>query len=406
MVSAAHSKSIFQSETAKLILLVFLAFFLPTSIEGEQIEAIWGAINAVLIGVVCLQLASQHGFNRFVTIAAIAVLVALCVSSLIVLIGKAGDFSTARFAPTFIVLAVFSLRTGSVRIRRETAIRLIDILALVIIAWNLLALVRFEPLISFVEKYYIQLDDYTATEYSLLVGKPVFTFGVHNFASVFYFFIFYCASKIYFQDGYKRMLIYSAALFVFTLLLASTAAYGTAAIMIAAFAYELWYRKTVSIKWLMVLLAPVIIALILLNPATIERLLLSENGFIARYASNNLYAGNSAFLMEYPLGAGFTIPSSSKVYFADSGFWIYLTMGNVSLLCGLFALFFFYVKKNVHEKDDRIYLIVSYLTAELSFSSFLYWKTIALLIISVVILNALSKKKKSKKDSSLSANRG
>ena len=89
-----------------------------------------------------------------------------------------------------------------------------------------------------------------------------------------------------------------------------------------------------------------------------------------------------------------------------SGFWIYLTMGNVSLLCGLFALFFFYVKKNVHEKDDRIYLIVSYLIAELSFSSFLYWKTIALLIISVVILNALSKKKKSKKDSSLSANRG
>lgn len=404
MASAKHSKSIFQSETTQLILLVFLAFFLPTSIEGKQIEAIWGAINATLIGVVCIRLASRHGFNRFMTIIAIAVLVALCVSSLIVLIGNAGEFSIARFAPTFIVLVIFSLRIGNVCIRRETAIRLIDILALVIIAWNLLAIIRFEPLISFVEKYYIQLDDYTATEYSLLVGKPVFTFGVHNFASMFYFFIFYCVSKIFFQDGYKRMLVYSVFLFVFTLLLASTAAYGTAAIMIAAFSYELWYRKTVSIKWLIVLLAPVIIAFILLNPATIERLLLSENGFIARYASNDLYAGNSAFLMEYPLGAGFTIPSSSKVYFADSGFWIYLTMGNVVLLCGLFALFFFYVKKNVNEKDDRIYLVVSYLVAELSFSSFLYWKTIALLVISVVMLNALNQKKVSKNDSSISVN--
>lgn len=400
------SGAVFLSDKTALIILILLAFLFPTSVGGRQVEIIWGVVNALAIGAVCVALASRYGFDCRVLVFAFVLLVALSISSLIVLLHNDGSLSVARFAPSFLVSIVFSLHVGKIQLPRETVIKFIDIFSIAIIVWNFLTLVRFDPLIQFVENYYIQLDDYTATEYSLISGKPVFTFGIHNFASFFYLFMYYCTLKVYLQENSKRMLLYAVAFIIFTLLLVSTAAYGTAAIMIAVFTYEFWYRKSISIKWLIVLLAPIIIALILLNPTTIERLLLSDNGFIARYASNDLYAGNSAFLKEYPLGAGFTIPSSGQVYFADSGFWIYLTMGNVALLCGLFAFFFLYVKQNVHDKDDRMLLIVSYLIAELSFSSFLYWKTIAFLVISVVVLNALSRETNSKDSVSLTAYRG
>lgn len=392
MSRAEQRKLFFGSDQFVLYSLLFLVFFLPTSIMGEQISVLWGLINALVVGSASLLFSYRYGFNRPTLVLAISLLAILSTSSLLVLAGEAGEFSIARFAPVCVVLLIFSVRIGDIHISRANAIRIIDTIITIIIAWNILALIRFRPLIQFVENYYIQLDDYTATEYSLLIGKPVFTFGVHNFAAVFYLFLFYCAAKVFFQQNKIRMLFYDIILVIFTLMLASTAAYGTAAIMIAVFTFELWRFKSISLKWIIVLLAPVAITLVLLNPAVIERFMLSENGFIARYASNELYAGNSVFLSEYPLGAGFTIPYSDKVYLADSGFWINFTMGSYLFLFGICAIFLLYIKNTVHSVDDRLFITVNFFVAELSFSSFLYWKTMALLIIAVIVLNALNQK--------------
>lgn len=383
-------KEVVYKDIVVIIALIILAFFLPTSIQGRQIEAEWGLINAFVIGLIVLINIYKYGIIKSSLFLAVTLLTLLGIASLIVLLNDAGRFSIARLAPAFIVLIVFSLRLKRMRISEQAIITIIDILSLIIIIWNICALLQIEAFTTFIRRNYIQLDDYTATEYSLLVGKPIFTFGVHNFASTFYLFLFYISIKIFFLYKKKRALLYAAIYFIFTLLLKSTAAYGTAAFMIVLVSFELWYKKRSSGKWILVLAAPFLIAIIFINPTVIERLLLADNGFIARYATNSLYMENTFFLQSFPFGAGVTIPDG--LYFADSGFWIYLTMGNFPFLIGIFVLFIMFIFSNIEETDDRLFLICSTLLSELSFASFMYWKTIVLLILSVLFLNALRRK--------------
>lgn len=372
-------------------ILIFLAFFMPTSIQGRQIEAEWGLLNAITTGLIVVMFASSYGLNKPPLFLMAVLLVQLVVASLVVLVHDAGKFSLARFAPTLVILVVLCLKLKEVKISDKVVSAIVDFLSVVIVAWNICAYLQIDDLLTFIRNFYIQLDDYTATEYSLQVGKPIFTFGVHNFASTFYLFLFYLCVKLYLLEKKKRMLFYAIAYLTFTLLLKSTAAYGTAVFMIALVAVELWYRKRSSGKWIIVLTAPILMVLILMNPAVIDRFLLADNGFIARYATNSLYAENSVFLQSFPFGAGVTIPDG--LYFADSGFWIYLTMGNIPFLVGLFALFIMYINFNLTEIDDKVFLACSVFLAELSFASFMYWKTIILLMLSVILLNALSRKR-------------
>lgn len=379
---AARSKRI-------MALCVIMAFFLPTSLGGTQIEAEWAIANALVMGVLILLLFWDYGVSKQGIVLALIMLLYLTCSTVLVVADNDGYFSIARFAPAVAAIVLLSLRIKPFRFQVSLSIKLMDFLIGVIAVWNIACMLHITQFEGFVTDFYTQLDDYTATQYALIIGRPVFTFGVHNFASVFYLCLFYTCLKIYFYFRLRRYLIYGIVLFAFTLMLRSTAAYGTAAIMLIIFAWYLWrYRKS-ALKYLMVALAVAGVLVIFSNPAVVERLLLDSNGFIPRYFSNELYQGNMSFLNEHPLGLGFTIPYDGSVYLADSGFWIYLTMGNFPVLVGVFVLVCGFIISNF-KGEDRWFIAINILFAELSFASLLYWKTLFLILIMAGILNGIN----------------
>lgn len=372
-----------------IALCVIMAFFFPTSLGGVQIETEWAIVNALAMGASILLLFWDYGVSKQGIVLSLILLLYLTCSTVAVVAGNDSYFSIARFAPAVAAIALLSLRLNMFRLQIASSIKLIDFLVGVIAIWNLACMLHIAQFESFVANFYTQLDDYTATQYALIIGRPVFTFGVHNFASVFYLCLFYLCIKIYFYLRLKRFLVYGIVLFAFTLMLRSTAAYGTAAIMLVIFAWYLWrYRKS-ALKYLMVVLAVAGVLVIFSNPAVLERLLLDSNGFIPRYFSNELYQGNISFLDEHPLGLGFTIPYDGSVYLADSGFWIYLTMGNFPVLVGVFVLVCGFVISNF-KGEDRWFIAINILFAELSFASLLYWKTLFLILIMAGILNGIN----------------
>lgn len=394
--SARSAKSGYRCSKGVLGICVLMAFFFPTSFGGVQIEVIWGVINSLSMGIVLLVLFWRFGASRRGIVVAIAVALFLALATLIVVQGNVGEFSLARFAPAVLVLLLLALRLDSFRIDAASVIRLTDVLMWVIVLWNAACMCHVTWFEEFVVNYYTQLDDYTATQYSLLIGKPVFTFGVHNFASVFYLTLFYLSLRLFMSGNRrKRFFVYCVVLFVFTLMLRSTSAYGTAAVMLLLFAWQLWRHDKSAAKFFIAFLAIVGVLLIFTSQTVIERLLLDSNGFIPRYLNNELYFGNENFLKSYPLGLGFTIPSDSSIYLADSGFWIYRTMGNLPFLAGLIVLVILFITTNF-KGEDRLFVAISILLAELSFASLLYWKTIFLLLILVVLLNSVPREKVSK----------
>ena len=83
------------------------------------------------------------------------------------------------------------------------------------------------------------------------------------------------------------------------------------------------------------------------------------------------------------MGIGFTVGQPElNLYFADSGYIIYYTMGSVLLPCILFLLLYRYYKRNLNKKMALVLTGVAMLT-ELSLISFMYEKTLYLYIFEV-----------------------
>ena len=121
----------------------------------------------------------------------------------------------------------------------------------------------------------------------------------------------------------------------------------------------------------------------------IEILLSTSNGFIPRYfSSDSLFAGNFEVLQRAILGIGFTIPSSNySVYYADSGFIIYYTMGGMLFLIGMYYLFYVYIKKNLG--SYWIYFLFAVVIFDLGMPSLIYSRFLYLWILSTLFIGSI-----------------
>lgn len=218
--------------TTIVVICVAAAFFLPTSINGEQIEIINSVVNAVLFGLVMALLVKRGVLSKSKAIISLVMLAYLLLASLVIIIQNAGSLSLARAIPVSLILLLSVVEFKEIDFPVKWTVHLIDVLTIVIFIWNILCMIHFDPLERFVLNNYIQLDDYTATTYSLMQSKPIFTFGVHNFASTFYLALFFVCSKLFHLGYGRRFLFFMLVYAVFTVLLNSTASIGTFMLMV------------------------------------------------------------------------------------------------------------------------------------------------------------------------------
>lgn len=374
------------------VLCCLFSFFFPTSYGGERFPVFQNAIYSLAFALVLflMLLDGVHLKNNRLFMAAVLFLYLLIASALVVGSG-AGRFSLARFVPIMLTAFLFTFDFGRSRISTALAVGLLDFSLVAIIVWNLIAMAHVQPFEQFVLGFYIQLDEYTATTYSLLVGKPIFTFGVHNFAAAFYSFLFLLCIQAYFVLSKKRMLVYGGALLVFTLLLKSAASYASLALMVVLFIFAYYRYRDTRIP----LLVPVLVAcavgavLLVAFPHVVERLFFSStNGFGTRYLADGLYSANYRVLESFPFGIGYSIVDG--LWYADSGFVIYLTMGGILCFVLLLPLFWGYCKDNIPDSFVRYAFIAIVIICELSFSSFMYWKTMFCFVYFALVSTAIS----------------
>jgi len=375
-----------------IILLMFLVF--PTSINRnvfsvEIIIALWGFQSVLILLLAFLdKVSTGQILVSFVCILCLSVATMVSSSESLLYI------SLARIAPIICFLVICCLHVCD-NIEFAFFSRLLDVACVLIIIWNLLTLLRIDWFIEFVNCFYTQLDTYTATYWSLVNNKPIFTFGVHNFAAVFYmhFFLFcFCAYR---QTNKKRYILYMLSLYMFTLLLKSSSGIGIFGIM-TLFICSLFINRLDKLLLTVVCISTMLLCIFQTSIGVeyITSLTSKANGFIARYSSeSSLYEGNFNILNRFPMGIGFQIGKPDLgLYFADSGFIIYYTMGGGLILALFLGLIFNYYKKNLGLKMALVLFLVVLLT-ELSLVSFMYNKTLYLYIFEVAFYKSLYSKK-------------
>lgn len=367
------------------IIVMIMFFIFPTSMHRVPHSVgwtimLWGMQSIII----CYLLWIQRIEKKQLLLAIITILYLMLVTMIALNNNDKLYISLARIAPIVCFILMCCVLYKS-RQNVSFYIFLLDIMCVVLIVWNLLTLMRIEGFIEFVNDFYTQLDTYTATYWSLVKNKPIFTFGVHNFASVFYMHIFLFNYFAYKKLKRKRFVLYMLALLVFTLLLRASSSAGIACVMILFLANLFVNSKK---RFLLFIILVCICAGIIWNSGLLSAYIgafsSKSNGFFARYSSEtNLYAGNYQILKELLLGIGFTIGSSDlNIYFGDSGYIIYYTMGGLLLPIMLFILIYRYYRMNLNRKMALILTGIIALT-ELSLISFMYEKTIYLYIFEV-----------------------
>lgn len=379
------------------IICFFMFLLFPTSINSiphsvKSIIVLWILESAVIVFFIC-----EEKIDKKQLLKTMVIIGYLMIATIVATRENALYISLARIAPIlcFVVMCCTNVKS---RIQPSFFLGLLDTMCIILIVWNFLTLMKEPHFIKFVNLFYTQLDSYTATYWSLTKNRPVFTFGVHNFAAIFYLHFFLFCYFAYTRYKRYRYWIYMVCIWLFTMLLKTTSGIGVFCFM-ALFILRIVMQDKKKIFSLMIW--GCLALLFLKQPSFLNdytaSLTSKANGFSARYASeSNLYEGNWSILKRFPLGIGVHIGRPElNIYFADSGYAIYLTMGNLVVLLSFFELMFCYLRNNLGLKMALILFVVIALT-ELSFVSFMYDKTLYLYVFEIGFYRSILVKTNSK----------
>lgn len=373
-----------------IILLGILVFFFPTSIHGNPLDSksmivLWGAGTVILLLLMYL-----NKMDRKLSIYTMILGGYLFAATYMIIFRNTYfRFSLARVAPIVCCLCVFTMNLKITYQERQRVLKFYRLVLNAIFAINIVLLLRATPIREFIIDFYTQYDQ-VITAHQISTGKPISFFGVHNIASFFYTAFFLICMECFYREKQKRYVYYMIGLFLCNLLLKSTTSFGFMCLMVLM---VFTYTTKITRKKIWMFFGTVFIAvLFLFSPlftAYISTLFSKTNGFIPRYVNGvqTLYKNNFIELSKNPLGIGFTISDSLEypLYYTDSGYFIYLTMGNLCLLLGIYYLFKKYISKYMGGQKG-LYLFLLYLLFDLGGISFLFFRTIFFLPFIIYLL--------------------
>ena len=188
--------------------------------------------------------------------------------------------------------------------------------------------------------------------------------------------------------------MYSIICIVLLLALRCTTSIGYAMISIC----YLVYTQTKSFKKLSISISLLVILLyIALSNGWVDIYygIMSQqtNGLIPRYLTgmHDLFGGNLQVVKDSWFGIGFCVPDdTNKIYGADSGFIISLTIGRYFYAVAFYVFLWNYIKTSLSRKI-AIVVYVYMLLMELGFITFLYFRSIAFFIFVIYYLSSLEK---------------
>lgn len=347
------------------VLIVLIAVYLPTSINTEimgvsRLIVVWFALDLFI-----LVFASINKFkvSQFV-LSMIFINVYLFLISLLASTQfPETRISLARIAPIISLLFLFSLKIEvfpDYKIMRF----LLNAISLTAIIWNVLLLAQNQFITNFSFNWFNQYYELNGYYQYVVYHKPVMSFGVHSYSAYFYFLFFVLCMVTYNKTNRRIYLVYSIFYIIFCVFLVSTTAFIFCIAMLAFLFIDLARRLT---KWHLLALTVIVVVFFIVIYSNFDEIYQKlyinmtngGNGFISRYSKNSVFSENFEVITS-SLGIGYNIVDALDLGYSDSGFIVYLTMGNIPFA---FAIY---------------YLLVRFLNNNIPF----YKKTLTLLILS------------------------
>lgn len=378
------------------VICIFIFFLLPTSNNGEIIGVgrvifVWSILSilVIIIGLVNEIKYTNMTIFYFLLLGYMIIVTLLAQKNF-----DLYHISLARIAPIVVLTYVSFIKI--INIPSFSLMKnLLHFFCIICIIWNLGIMFNIDNIIKFTYNNYSQYVD-TALYYSVLIGhKPVMSFGVHTYASYFYFIFFLLSYYTYEKLNKRIFLFYSIMLTIFCLFLVST----TSIIFFVAMVIFLIYKtlKKCNTKRALIILffMVVLVFIIASNFNTLYEKLYKnitggENSFISRYSNNSVFVENFKIISS-SLGIGFNVIDELELGYSDSGYIVYLTMGSIPLLVMVYYRLYKFLDANINNKYKKAIMLIIF-SFEFALPASTNYRFIVMILFVICYLNALTLK--------------
>ena len=381
------TKTVNTNSLAKYVILciAIVSFFLPISYIGHNLPNTYIVIEWCLFSLCLLAFTYTYSVNLFRLLLSSCLFIYLGIATMMIvgLEGNVYEFSIARLAPIVCFLFMVNLNLNR-KIKHIYLIKLFDVIVICGVVVNVLLLLHFTPVTEFIIDNYTQYSN-TITTNLIMKFKPICTFGVGNISAFFYAGIFLIATLLYTRLHRKKYMCYMLIMILFCILISNTTSLGYASLMIIYI--TLHHRNFMLISFIILMCIILFLCFNLLD-IYIQSQYIGANGFIPRYLNlaSGIFSNNMDIIQRYPFGIGYALPiERGMLYYADSGYFITYTMGNVCGLICTYGLFFLWTS-NIKVKKYRQMFCVYVLLMELGYITFYSLRTLSFLIFVMIYL--------------------
>lgn len=251
-------------------------------------------------------------------------------------------------------------------------------------------------ILEFIKNYYSAFYD-DLLLYMLSSNKPVNTLASHSLAGFYHFIFFILNILSYKKSGKNIYLIMSIFYMILLWFLSSNTAYLFLGISFIIFVFILFYKN----KILLLFSLFVVFVEYLFNVESVNHILLNlftessnvfksrENGILSRYSNSGNLINNYVYLKEnyfVPVGFG----NYANLKYGDSGIVEYLLRGSIICLLSILIGFYIFLKRNLGKKY-AVLIFILFVSFEVGFSNFIYFRTLLVLPFLIVYLKLLLK---------------
>lgn len=346
-----------------ILIAVVVAIFLPTSNEKEiygvdRLVFVW----AILLFVIALIRINNHIDSRQAALSMLGINIYMLLVTIVAGIQFGGArFSLARIAPVIVLIYLFSLRIQNYPSYRFMKL-LLNIVSITAIIWNISIMFEVQSVIDFTYNLFNQYYDLNGY-YQLVVGhKPVMSFGVHTYAAYYYFLLFLLCFATYKFENKKLYLYYAVIYTIFNLFLVSTTAIIFFVMMAIFLAKEITRGMELKGFFLLMLISILLIVIVAMNFDVLYEKLYTNftngnNSFISRYSSDSVFTTNFK-LITSSLGIGYNIVDGLDIGYSDSGYMVYMTMGNIPFTVAIYYFLYKFLYANLTIYRKVIMIVV------------------------------------------------
>jgi hypothetical protein len=379
--------------TSLLLAATLVAFYLPSSIDGEILRSLTIVALVSTCGLLAALLVVGPGLGPpHMTAAAIGIMALLFVFTVV------SPFSEISPGAIFVYLAIALLYVQNLRDENPRY------LAAFFVAINVSSLVlgfatAFDApaadwlLTTYYNAFYAEL----LTNMVVLNDKPVLTFATHSMAGFMIYLLFHMNWVTFERQGRRLFLAFAIGHIALLVWLASTTGTVYAALAVVQVAWSVG-RRHVRIAVPAVGLAAAVAIGVLLLEGTLWARVVDEvrtailgdrvRGLVSRYAVDGLLAGNVAFLTQHPLepvGFGF----SERLYYGDSGYIVNMLRGSVPLVVLMYLGLWGFLRGNLRSTRTANWIYIVILAFELGFTPLQYFRFVGFAPFMIAYFNSL-----------------